>query len=137
VKAVFDTNVVSSASFWRGPPFNCLAAWAQGRYEAVVSPALLAEYHEVMQEVRLEYPDRPCVEWAKVLTESATLVFPVDRATGATPDPADEMVLEGGLAAEVDYIVTGDKRHLLSLREFRGIRIVSPADFLRRLATVD
>jgi hypothetical protein len=26
VKVVFDTNVVVSASFWRGKPFDCLAA---------------------------------------------------------------------------------------------------------------
>jgi len=44
------------------------------------------------------------------------------------------MVLECALAAEADYIVTGDKKHLLTLREFHDIRIVSPSDFLRRLA---
>jgi putative PIN family toxin of toxin-antitoxin system len=123
VKVVFDTNVVASASFWRGAPFDCLAGWAQGRCEAVVSPALLAEYHETIEELRLDYPRREPVE----------LIFPTERATGATPDPGDEMVLECALAAEADYIVSGDKKHLLSLREFHGIRIVSPADFLRRL----
>jgi len=137
VKVVFDTNVVASASFWRGVPFDCLAAWAQGRCEAVVSPALLAEYHEVIEELRLEYPGHPCVEWADALTEAAVLVFPTDRATGATPDPGDEMVLECALAAEADYIVSGDKRHLLPLRAFRDILIISPSDFLRRLAAAE
>ena len=37
------------------------------------------------------------------------------------------------LVAEANYIVSGDKRHLLPLRQFRGIPIVSPSDFLRRL----
>jgi len=134
VKVVFDTNVVASASFWRGPPFDCLAAWAQGRCEAVVSPALLAEYYETIEELRLEYPRRKPVEWIDALTESAELIFPTERATGATPDAGDEMVLECALAAEADYIVTGDKKHLLPLREFHDIRIVSPSDFLRRLA---
>jgi uncharacterized protein len=134
MKAVFDTNVVASASFWRGKPFDCLAAWAEGRCEAVVSPALLAEYHETIEELRLDYPNRPPVEWADALAKSAGLVFPTDRATGATPDPDDEMVLECALAAEADCIVSGDKKHLLPLREFRGIRIVSPADFLRLIA---
>ena len=134
MKVVFDTNVVASASFWRGAPFDCLEAWAQGRYEAVVSPALLAEYHETIEELRLEYPRREPVEWVDALTESAEMVFPTERVTGATPDPGDEMVLECALAAEADYIVTGDKKHLLPLQEFHGIRIVSPSDFLRRLA---
>lgn len=133
MKVVFDTNVVISASFWRGAPFDCLAAWAQGRCEAVVSPALLAEYHETIEELSLEYPGRPFVKWTDALTDAATLVFPVERAAGATPDPEDEMILECALAAEVDYIVSGDKKHLLPLRRFRGIPIVSPAEFLRRL----
>jgi predicted nucleic acid-binding protein len=54
-------------------------------------------------------------------------------ATRATPDPDDEMILECALAAEADYIVSGDKKYLLPLRQFRGIPIVSPLDFLRRL----
>lgn len=134
MKVVFDTNVVASASFWRGAPFDCLAAWAQGRCVAVVSSGLLAEYHETVEELRLDYPGRKCVEWVEALTESAELVFPVERATGATPDPDDEMILECALAAEADIIVSGDKKHLLALRQFQGIPIVSPADFLRRLA---
>lgn len=133
MRVVFDTNVVASASFWRGRPFDCLAAWADGRCEAVVSPALLAEYHETMDELRLDYPDRKPVDWASVLGESAELVFPSERASGATPDPDDEMVLECAVAAEADCIVSGDKKHLLPLGEYREIKIVSPVDFLRLL----
>ncbi len=133
MRVVFDTNVVASASFWRGTPFDCLAAWAKGRCEAVVSPALLAEYHETVEELRLEYHGRPFVPWADALAGSATLVFPVERATGATPDPADEMILECALAAEADYLVTGDKKHLLPLRRFQETPIVGPSEFLRRL----
>ena len=135
MKVVFDTNVVASASFWRGPPFDCLAAWAQGRCVAAVSSPLLAEYHEIMEELRLDYPSRKCVAWAEALTESAELVFPVERASGSTPDPGDEMILECALAAEADFIVSGDKKHLLALRQFKGIPIVNPMEFLRRLAT--
>ena len=133
MKVVFDTNVVASASFWCGAPFDCLIAWARGRCEAVVSPALLAEYHETLEELRLDYPKIKSVEWVAALTESAELVFPTDRATGATPDPADEMVLECALTAEADFIVSGDKKHLLPLKQYRGIPIVSPTEFLRRM----
>jgi putative PIN family toxin of toxin-antitoxin system len=100
VKVVFDTNVVISASFWQGTPFDCLAAWAQGRFEVYVSPALLAEYHETAEELLKEHADRNYVAWTDTLTESATLVFPVEPASGATPDPNDEMILECALAAQ-------------------------------------
>ncbi len=133
MKVVFDTNVVASATFWRGAPFDCLAAWAQGRLAAVVSPSLLAEYHETIEELRQEYPARPSAAWAEALTDAAELVFPTERARGATPDPDDEMILECALAGEADVIVSGDRKHLLSLRKFRGIPILSPSDFLRSL----
>jgi predicted nucleic acid-binding protein len=45
------------------------------------------------------------------------------------------MVLECALAAETHYLVSGDQKHLLSLREFRGIQIVSPAALLRLLSS--
>lgn len=133
MRAVFDTNVVASASLWRGAPFDCLAAWAQGRCEAAVSPELLAEYHETMERLRREYPHHACVEWAEALTDSAILVFPNERAGGATPDPGDEKVLECSLASEAEVIVTGDKKHLLPLGRFHDADIVSPAEFLRRI----
>jgi putative PIN family toxin of toxin-antitoxin system len=132
LKVVFDTNVVASATFWRGAPFDCLLRWANDKCEAAVSPELLAKYHETIEELRQEYPNNICVEWAVALSEAATLVFPGERAKGVTPDPGDEMVLECGLAAETQLIVTGDKRHLLALKRFRDIEIISPAEFLRR-----
>ncbi|MGN6387213.1 MAG: putative toxin-antitoxin system toxin component, PIN family [Verrucomicrobiota bacterium] len=134
MKVVFDTNIVASACFWRGTPFDCLVAWAQGRCDAVVSPEVLAEYHEVLEELRLEYPNRKPVQWADALAGSALLVFPSERATGATTDPDDEMILECALGAEADYIITGDKKHLLPLVEFHGTRIITATDFLGLVA---
>jgi putative PIN family toxin of toxin-antitoxin system len=122
MKVVFDTNVVASASFWRGKPFDCLVAWSQGRCDGFTSPALLAEYQETIEELRVEYSERRPVEWAEALADCASLVFP--------NDPDDEMVLECSIAAEADCIVSGDKKHLLALGEFRNIPIISPAAFL-------
>ena len=134
MKAVFDTKVVVSASFWRGAPFDCLRAWAAGRFEAFVSPELLAEYHETIEELRVAYPSHKSVEWAAALADAGTLVFPSERARGSTSDPGDEMVLECALAADAQVIITGDKKHLLPLRRFRDTDIISPGEFLRRLA---
>jgi predicted nucleic acid-binding protein len=89
-----------------------------------------------MERLRSDYPEHKCVRWAEALTESANLFFPTERARGETPDPGDEKVLECALAADAEKIVTGDKKHLLPLRSFRGIAIVSPAAFLRALGPI-
>jgi predicted nucleic acid-binding protein len=125
--------VVASASFWRGKPFDCLAAWARGDCRAFVSPQILAEYGETVEALAERYPGRQPVGWVEKLTSSADLVFPTERARNATVDPDDEMFLECAQAAEAEYLVTGDKRHLLALREFRGTAIVSCHIFLKLL----
>lgn len=132
-RVVFDTNVVVSASFWKGPPFQCLTTWAEGKCEAVITPQILAEYHETMEELRADYPQITSVEWVTALGEAAELVFPTHRAAGATTDPDDEKILEAALAAEADCIVSGDKKHLLALKQHEGIPILSPAEFMRKM----
>lgn len=130
MRVVFDTNLVVSACFWRGAPFECLSAWVNQRFAAWVSPPLLAEYEDVYLELAGRYPDRTPVNWVAVLAVAAELNFPNERVAGATPDPDDELVLECALAADADYLVSGDKRHLLPLVRIRGVRIVDPATFL-------
>ena len=133
MKVVFDTNVVISACFWRGAPFECLAMWGREELTASISPPLLVEYEETFEELVLDYGDRLHVDWTELLRSSAEMVFPVERASGATADPFDEMVLECALAAGAEAIVSGDKKHLLVLGSFRGIPILSPGDFLKRV----
>lgn len=46
-------------------------------------------------------------------------------------DPSDNKILECAITAEADYIVTGDKNHLLPLKRYKNTKIVSPSEFLR------
>jgi len=68
------------------------------------------------------------------IAAGAELVFPIDRATEATPDPFDEMVLACTLVCRADLIVSGDKKHPLSVGQYRGIPFLGPTDFLKRIA---
>jgi putative PIN family toxin of toxin-antitoxin system len=133
VKVVFDTNIVASASFWRGKPFDCLNAWADGKVEAVVSPQLLTEYFDTIAELEARYPTKLRVAWAESLTATAELAFPQDRAAGEVSDPDDELILECAWAGKADCIVSGDKEHLLPLGAWRGIKIISAAEMLNLL----
>lgn len=134
MKVVFDTNIVVSATFWRGKPFDCPSAWALGECVAAVSPQVLSEYFETIEELIARYPNRARVTWAEQLTASAELVFPEVRAYGAVKDPDDEIFLECALAGGANVLVSGDKAHLLPLGKWRGIEIISAAELLVRLA---
>jgi hypothetical protein len=47
-------------------------------------------------------------------------------------DPADDRILECAVEGEVDYLVSGNK-HLLDVKEFRGIKIVTVRQILEIL----
>lgn len=59
-------------------------------------------------------------------------VAPTTRLHVITADPTDNRFLECAVAGHADAVISGD-RHLLRLKQFRGIPIVPPAAFLRRL----
>ena len=48
----------------------------------------------------------------------------------ASSDPKDDKILELAVNGNADYIVSGDRRGLLDLNPFRGIAIITPAEFL-------
>lgn len=127
--------MLSSVRVSGGPTHTSLTNWAQTKYAAYFSPPLLAEYEATYENLRRRYPNREPINWVTVLAESAELVFPEERITGASPDPFDDMVLECAVAAKMDFVVSGDKKYLLQLGEFRGIPIISPIDFLARLTS--
>ena len=78
-RVVLDASVVASACFWRGVCWHCLEAWVGGRFTALVSPPIVAEYTEVFERLRQRYPDKPCVDWVAALRDDAELAFPTVR----------------------------------------------------------
>jgi putative PIN family toxin of toxin-antitoxin system len=66
----------------------------------------------------------------KLLVRKADIVK-VDTVLDVVPDdPKDNHVLACAFAGKVDMVVSGDK-DLLRLKEYEGIPIVRPMDFLR------
>ena len=57
MKVVLDTNVFVSGVFFRGPPYQVLKAWRDGKIQILVSPAILEEYHRVMLELSARFPE--------------------------------------------------------------------------------
>ncbi len=66
------------------------------------------------------------------LNEEAEIVTPAELRGGVCRDEDDDVVLATALAGKADVIVTGDE-DLLVLKKFRGIEILSPRQFLKRL----
>ena len=59
---------------------------------------------------------------------------PAKPSEAITGDPDDDLILACAVEAAVDILVSGDRRHLLPVREYRGIRIIAPQTLLAELA---
>jgi len=129
---VLDTNIVASATYWRGKPAHCLEAWARGRFDLAISHPILTEYEEVIARLAARYPEKQPTDWLSAIKQAGHLYVPAPMPA-VTADPDDEMFIECAVAARADLIVTGDKAHLLRLKHAGGVPIVGASDFLRSL----
>jgi putative PIN family toxin of toxin-antitoxin system len=134
IRAVLDTNVVLSGLFWHGTPHALIDRVREGTLTFISSPALLAELTEAIARpkfdtilVRSNTSRERSLAEARELTE---VIAPPPLAEPVCRDPDDDAVLALGVAAKVDFIVSGD-RDLLTLKTFQGIAIVTPAEALR------
>ena len=59
-----------------------------------------------------------------------TELVEITERVRASPDPKDDKILELAVNGNADYIVSGNHRDLVELSPFRGIEIVTPAEFL-------
>jgi uncharacterized protein len=126
---VFDTNIFFSAVGWQGRPYECLEQARLGAVEGVTSQVLIDELAEKLRE-KLLFSDEQIDDTLADLLGYIRIVRVVEQLSVITSDPDDDRVLECAVAAGAHYIVTGDRRHLLPLGTFRGIAIISPAEFL-------
>jgi putative PIN family toxin of toxin-antitoxin system len=128
VKAVLDTNVLISAYlFPGGPPEDVYRLAIEGRIEIVTTRTLLAELARVLVD-KFGWDQEHMEDALGQVTQNATIVETTERVAVIADDPADDRVLEAALASGADVIVSGDK-HLLRMREWRGIRIVAPPHY--------
>jgi len=129
VVVVFDTNVIFSATGWRGNPYRCLELAREGVVEGVTCIELLDELEEKLR-AKLRLPEDHIVETLADLLAFLRLVTIANTLKVVAADPDDDKVLECAVVADATHIVTGDRRHLLPLQSYEGIEIVSPAEFV-------
>ncbi len=133
LRAVVDTNIfVSGLIHQKGIPGQILKALRSDIFELITSAEINEEILEVLQRPRIREKyhigDR-IIDIGAILYTQATLVEPKHRVK-VSRDPDDNKFLEAALQGRADYIVTGDKKDLLILNEYRKVRIITPSLFI-------
>jgi len=135
LRALCDTNVLVSAFIAGGPPSRVIDSSIEGRVELVLADPVLDELERVLT-LKLGFEPKRVRDITALLIDIsvARIDAPTLQIEAITGDPDDDVVLACGVNAGVHVIVSGDRRHMLPVREHRGIRIVSPQALLAELA---
>ena len=129
-RVVLDTNVYISAILFGGTPEKIRKLSKERKIELLISEAIIAEVAEVLRK-KFNWESWQISQIINDIRETATLVIPYQTLSVVKKDEADNRILECGVEGKAQYIISGDKRHLLSLKQYQGIKILSPANFLK------
>ena len=131
-RVVLDTNNLISALGWKkGNPRIIFQQCLSGKNILVESKNLIKEFLLVINRPKFNFISKEeKQEFLVYLFQICDLVEPKNTIKIIRDDPTDNIVLECALEGKADFIVSGDK-HLLKLKEFRGIKIVNSKEFLK------
>jgi len=111
IRAVFDTNVLVSALISPfGNEAQVLTDLQNGRISPCFSKDMLQEYSEVLARPKFRFAPHEIAGLIGLLQSKGFRVQP-PSAPGLSPDPADDSFIACALAADADFLVTGNKRH--------------------------
>lgn len=129
-RVVIDTNVIISGLNFGGKPREILDLFRGGILEVCLSPFILQEVSGVLR-THFEWDEDMIKEVVDAIEEKSLLIKPKIKLTVIKEKEDDNRILECAVEGKAQFIISGDKRHILPLKNFRGIRIVNPDEFLK------
>lgn len=131
MRVAFDTNIyVSALALPGGNAEDAYLEAVHGTFELFTSVSILTETARVLQ-TKFDWAEDKAREAVQEISQVATVLRP--RLTlHILKDEPDNRILECAMAAQAEYLVTGDC-HLLALEHHAGITMISLANFLAQL----
>jgi len=129
MRIVLDTNIFISGIFWKGASNKVLMNWKEGKFTLVTSLETILEIIKVLKDFKIKLSEDMIKELVDLIVQNSIIVEPKEKIDIVKDDPNDNIFIETAVAGNVDYIITQDN-HLLKIKEFNGIRIITPEEFL-------
>lgn len=131
MRIVVDTNVIASAVFFGGKPYQLLRYIMEGQVGVVASKDIVDEYEEIVFRLKQKYTAIN----TRIPLQDLLAKFEIIRVTSdihVSRDPDDDKFISCAVDGKCLYIVSGDS-DLLSIGSYDNIEILSVVDFLNRL----
>ena len=133
IKVVIDTNVIISAILFGGTPAELMSLWKNGRIKPLASKEIIDEYIKVLAYPKFELSE---AEINYILYNEILPYFDIiqikDSPAIIQVDPSDDKFIHCAKTGKAGIIITGDQ-HLLNLKTYQKIKILTPAKFIDNL----
>jgi putative PIN family toxin of toxin-antitoxin system len=132
VRLVIDTNILISALLaGTSLPAHLIALWREGRFDLLTSSEQLDELMRVTRYPKIRERLAPALA-GRLINELRDLGIRVKDLPAVTvcADPYDNYLLAMAAAGAGDFLVSGDRRDLLTLKLHERTRIISVREFL-------
>jgi predicted nucleic acid-binding protein len=135
VRVILDASVVVAAVATKNPRSASrvlIEAATAGVFDLVVTDEIEAEYRDAVErdKVKRAAPRLDRLAFVDAIVGTADRVEAGDAVRVIAKDPKDDKYVAAALGARVEYVVSFDRRHLVALGEHKGVRFVTPGDFL-------
>jgi uncharacterized protein len=133
VKVVLDTGIlISSLILPDTPPERIYRLWRDKRFTLLTSEWQLGEFRRVSRypKVARYFAPYRAGTLLNLLSTEAQVVTDLP-SVNLSPDPDDNPLLAIAITGKADYLVSGDKQHLLTL-QVPDLTITTATQFLER-----
>ena len=127
-RVILVTNIIISSALG-GALVLVLEKWNEGKFTVIVTTDVVSEYFEVLNRPKFNLTQETIDKITRYIYQFSEFVVPEEQIRFIEDDPKDDKFLEAAVVGKVDLIVSGDN-HLLALKEFRSIPIISGREFL-------
>ena len=136
-KLVLDTNTSISGFLWEGNEAKLIRKIESGKASSFISKEILEEIDEVLRRDKfvtiLKVANTTADEvLSKIVSLSTIVIGPKLEENVVKEDKDDDKFIECAVNAKANIIVSGDD-HLLKLKEYENIKIMTTSDALKLL----
>ncbi|MEK7110161.1 MAG: putative toxin-antitoxin system toxin component, PIN family [Patescibacteria group bacterium] len=130
IKAVLDTNILISALFFGGKPREIFDLILEKEFIGITSPYIIFELKDVLRRKKFDIDEERIEEAVDLIKEYFEEVNLQTKLNLIKHNHPDNKILALAIDAKADYLITGDKQHLLPLKKIKKTKIVSAEEFL-------
>lgn len=130
MKVVLDTYIyLSGLIFPKTNPWKILVLARNRKITVFCSRFILEEIKKILV-IKFNYPEAIAQKFIDEILKFTKVISPTARISVIKTKDDDNRILECALSAKADFLISGDKKHILPLKTIKNIKIISAKEFL-------